>query len=328
MHEAQLLGVVVGDRLSALGESLVAAVRGPGAADELAARCADLLPAAAGLVALQSDLTAIVSGQPSAATARVLAAAAVPETRGAATIWRFTPASVRSALDAAWTVDELRAELANAGDRPLPQPLDYLITDAARRHGAVRVRAVRACVTGSEAEIGEILHTRTLRPLGLRSLAPTVLACAAEVDEVLSRLRAAGFSPMPEDADGVVVVPDRAGPPAPGVRTVPVRSRLTAADLATRLLDPGHAPVPVSPARAELANLAPHLDGAEVAVLSDALERGLDVRIVYRNKKGNVTVREIRPQQLFGRWLTAWCHLRSAEREFTVAGIESVSPVG
>jgi predicted DNA-binding transcriptional regulator YafY len=190
------------------------------------------------------------------------------------------------------------------------------------------VRTVRACVTGSEVEIAEILHTRALRTLGLRRLAPTVLASAAEVGEVLSRLRAAGFSPMPEDADGVVVVPDRAGPPAPGVRTVPVRGRVTAADLAARLLDAGNAPASVSPAHAELASLAPHLDGAEVAVLADALERGLDVRIGYRNKKGNVTVREIRPQQLYGRWLTAWCHLRSAEREFTVAGIESVSPVG
>lgn len=52
------------------------------------------------------------------------------------------------------------------------------------------------------------------------------------------------------------------------------------------------------------------------------------MRIGYRTQQGNVSVREIRPQQLYGRWLNAWCHLRSAEREFTVARIESVSPVG
>ena len=83
----------------------------------------------------------------------------------------------------------------------------------------------------------------------------------------------------------------------------------------------------MSPAHAELTSFAPHLDGAEVAVLADALERGLDVRIGYPNKRER-HLREIRPQQLYGRWLIAWCHLRSAEREFTVAGIESVSPVG
>ena len=329
LHEAGLLGVVVGDRLSALGEHLVAAGGRPGAADVLAGRCADLLPAARGLVVLQSDLTAVVSGQPSAATARLLAATAVPETHGAASIWRFTPDGVRGALDAGWTADELRAELTSASDRPLPQPLDYLITDVARRHGAVRVRAVRACVTGSEAEIAEILHTRALRTVGLRRLAPTVLASPVDVDEVLSRLRAAGFAPVPEDADGVVVVPDRAGPSAPDVRTAPPRGRVAPADLAARLLSAADAPSPpASPAYAEFAGLAPHLDGAEVVVLADALERGLDVRIGYRNKEGNRSVRDIRPQQLYGRWLRAWCHLRSAEREFTVAGIESVSPVG
>jgi hypothetical protein len=321
LHEAQLLGVVVGDRLSALGEALVS----PG---DLAGRCSELLPATGGLVVLQSDLTAIVSGQPDAATARLLAAAAVPEARGAATVWRFTPESVREALDAGWTADELREALAHASDRPLPQPLDYLIVDVARRHGSVRVRAVRSCVTGSEAEIAEIRATRSLRALGLRELAPTVLASDAGVDEVLSRLRKAGFAPMAEDGDGVVVVPERAGSPAPDVRAVAVRGRVSAAELATRLIDAGDGPAPVSAAHAEIARLAPHLDGAEVALLADALERGLDVRIAYRNRQGNGSVREIRPQQLYERWLTAWCHLRSAEREFTVSGIESVGPVG
>jgi hypothetical protein len=60
---------------AALGEHLVAVAGCLGAADDLAARNGDLLPAAAGLVVLQSDLTAVVSGQPSAPTVLVLAAA-------------------------------------------------------------------------------------------------------------------------------------------------------------------------------------------------------------------------------------------------------------
>jgi hypothetical protein len=58
-------------------------------------------------VILQSDLTAVVSGQPSAAVSRLLAASAVNEARGDAAVWRFTPASVRAALDAGWTGTEL-----------------------------------------------------------------------------------------------------------------------------------------------------------------------------------------------------------------------------
>jgi hypothetical protein len=38
---------------------------------------------------------------------------------------------------------------------------------------------------------------------------------------------------------------------------------------------------------------------------------------------GAGSVREI-PLQLYGRSLIAWCHLRSAEREFAVSGIASV----
>jgi len=53
-----------------------------------------------------------------------------------------------------------------------------------------------------------------------------------------------------------------------------------------------------------------------------------DVLITYRNKAGNRTVRTIQPQQLYGRWLDFWCHLRDAQREFIVASIESVAPVG
>ena len=76
------------------------------------------------------------------------------------------------------------------------------------------------------------------------------------------------------------------------------------------------------------AELAPHLDEAEVALLADALDRAADVRISYRNRAGNRTVRTIRPEDLDDRWLSSWCHLRRAQREFAVSGIESVFPAG
>ncbi|MBC8092524.1 MAG: hypothetical protein H7Y15_11405, partial [Pseudonocardia sp.] len=77
----------------------------------------------------------------------------------------------------------------------------------------------------------------------------------------------------------------------------------------------------------QLVALAPHLDDAEIAILADALDHDLDVRIRYRNNAGNRTTRDIRPQSLFDRWLGAWCHLRGGERDFAVAGIEYVAAV-
>lgn len=329
LHEARLLGVVAGDRLTGLGEHLVEVAAGSDPAPELARRVADMLPRVRGMLVLQSDLTAVVSGQPDAAAARVLAAAAVSESRGVAATWRFTPAGVRAALDAGWTADELRVELAAVSGRELPQPLEYLIGDVARRHGAVRVRATRCCVTGSEAEIAEILHTRSLATLQLSRLAPTVLTSPLEPDDVLPRLRAAGFAPMPEDPSGVVIVPERVSAPGSDSGARRTRPRVTATELAARLLDGGTAPIPpASATQQRLEGLAPGLAPAEVTLLADALEHERVVRIEYRNKTGNRTVRDIQPHELYGRWLSSWCHLRSGQREFSVAGIESVSPVG
>ena len=321
-HEAELLGVVAGDRLTALGELLVAEQE----TEALAARAADLLPDTRGLLVVQSDLTVLVSGQPTAAAAGLLAACAVSEGRGAATVWRLKPASVRSALDTGWTVDELRAGLVEASGRPLPQPVDYLFTDVARRHGSVRARATRTCLTGAEAEITEIAHTRSLAKLRLSQIAPTVLTSPLEVDVVLAGLRAAGFSPMPEGADGTVVVPDRPAPRRQQARRVRERGRVDAAVLAARLVSATGPTRWRSPVHAQVAQLAQQLDPGEVALLADAIEHERDVHIRYRNKDGNRSVRDIAPVRLVDRWVYAWCYLRSGEREFALRGIESVGP--
>lgn len=237
IREAELLGVVAGDRLSELGEQLLAALDAEDVVAEVTRRCASLLPKAECGVILQSDLTAVVSGQPSAAVSRLLAAAAVNEARGNAAIWRFTPASVRAALDAGWTGPELLAELAAFADRPLPQPLEYLITDVARRHGHVRVRRTRSCVVADEALVTEILNTRSLAKLKLARLAPTVLSSPAEPGRVLELLRAAGMSPVAEDPSGAIVVEHREEHRAEADESADVRprTRLTAAELAERL---------------------------------------------------------------------------------------------
>jgi Helicase conserved C-terminal domain len=331
-REGELLGLVAGERLTALGELLVAS-------GDLAADAAPLLPESRGRLVLQSDLSAVVSGQASAAGAQVLAAAAAPEGHGAAATWRFSPSSIRAALDAGWTADVLRAELLAAAGRELPQPLDYLIGDVARRHGTVRVRETRCCVTGSEAETAEILHTRGLARLDLRRIAPTVLTSPASPDAVLAALRKAGFLPMPEDADGVVTVASRAALPEDGdsgrAPDVPVRlrgrRRLDAADVAARVLrrlSTAAGTGGESTLGAQLALFNPRLDSAEVALLIDALETGRSVRIVYRNSAGNRSVRDVLPFQMWDRFLRSYCFLRSGDRDFAVDGIEAVSPAG
>ncbi|MEO7195736.1 MAG: helicase-associated domain-containing protein [Pseudonocardiaceae bacterium] len=335
IREAELLGVIASDRVSELGEHLLAVV-GSGLEDavaELARRCAELLPETPCSVILQSDLTAVVSGQPSVAVSRLLNAAAVAETHGAARTWRFTPASVRAALDAGWSAEDLRTELAAVSARPVPQPLDYLIIDVSRRHGQIRVRGMRSCVIADEALTTEILHTRALNKLHFSRLAPTVLSSPSSLDEVLKRLREVGLSPMAEDAQGAVIVearPDhQASAPEQVIITRP-RSVLSAAELAQRLVaDPEGATTGAAADSATfelLARLNRHLDDAELELLSDAVDHQNDVLITYRDKNGSRTIRAIRPQQLYGKWLDSWCHLHNAQRDFTIANIEAVSP--
>lgn len=336
VREAELLGIVAADVLTELGEQLLIAVDTDtgNPADELAAKVSSSLPETSCTVILQSDLTAVVSGRPGESVSRVLMAAATSETRGTAAVWRFTPESVRGALDAGWTSTELMSELAGLSDRPLPQPLEYLVTDVARRHGQVKVRGMRSCVVSDEATITEILHTRSLAKLQLARLAPTVLSSPFELDDVLVKLRAAGLSPVAEDASGTVIVEERPEHQTPSVTTaIPApRARLSAAELAERLVaDPrgdlvGDANT--SETYGLLAALNTRLDDAELALLADAVDQQRDVLIAYQDRKGSRTVRAIQPQELYGRWLDSWCHLREGQRDFTVANIESVSPAG
>jgi hypothetical protein len=339
LREAELLGVVASDVVTDCGAALLSVVDGTSGdaelVDELAERVADVLVEMPCTVILQSDLTAVVSGRPTAAVSRLLGAAAVSEVQGAAAVWRFSQASVRAALDAGWTGPQVLAELAASTDRPVPQPLEYLITDVARRHGHVRVRGMRSCVLADEATVTEILHTRALAKLKLARVAPTVLSSPYELDEVLARLRAAGLSPVAEDALGAVVVEQRrehrASAPRPAVR-IASRTRLDAPELAALLrADPTgeHSrDMDTSATFDRLAQLNPRLVDAELMLLSDAVDHHRDVLITYRSNTGGRTVREIQPRQLYGRWLDSWCHLRDAQREFTVANIESVAPAG
>ncbi|WP_020498300.1 helicase-associated domain-containing protein [Sciscionella marina] len=335
VREGRRLGLLAADVLSDHGEHLISAhdEDDGDTVSELAERVAPLFPDARCAVVLQSDLTAVVSGQPGPAAARLLAASAVCETRGTASVWRFSPESIRDALDAGWTSEGLLAELAALSDRALPQPLEYLITDVDRRHGQVRVRGMRSCVLADAGTVAEILHTRELAGLQLAQLASTVLSSPLDPDEVLTKLRSAGFAPVAEDAQGAVIVEHRHQHRArTKTETTPraTRTRLCAGDLAGRLLaDPNGettAETEVSDTFERLTTLRTSLTEAELVLLADALEHQRDVLISYRDKNGSWTHRDIRPRELYGRWLVSWCHLRNGEREFTVANIESVAP--
>ena len=171
-----------------------------------AALAADL-PAAVEMILVQSDLTAIVPGRPAPELAALLERTSVVESRGGALTVRFTPESVRGALDVGYRAEEITQEIGRYSPAPLPDSLSVLVQDAARHHGAVRVRAVSALLrVGDEATAAGLLAEPRLRDLGLDQVAPGILVATASAGQVLRELRATGLAPVTEDASGHLVV--------------------------------------------------------------------------------------------------------------------------
>lgn len=230
LHEAVYLGLAAHGTLTALGRALLT---DPQSLDE---PLTALLPQLLEQAHFQADLTAVVPGRPSTALTGLLASAADRESEGHAVTWRFTPHSVRRALDSGHTAATLLEDLTRASATGnLPQPLAYLVQDAARAHGRMRVLPAACCIrSDDEALLKELAAHRALRPLGLREIAPTVLVSGRPPAATLDALRAAGYAPALESDTGTTTV-ER----LPAHRTTaaaPVRNPQAPLALAHRLL--------------------------------------------------------------------------------------------
>jgi hypothetical protein len=214
LREAEWLGITGRGALSSAGRLLLdAAFRAAGAArpaDTSAAEKAVTihLPAAVEHVLLQADLTAVAPGRLEGSLAQFMRLVADVESRGGATVYRFSPGSVRRALDAGWSSAQVLATLQDASRTPVPQPLEYLVGDIARRHGQTRVGAVTSYIRSDDTTVLDtMVADRGLAPLQLRRVAPTVVVSAAHTMVVLEMLRENGFSPVAETNEGGVQIP-------------------------------------------------------------------------------------------------------------------------
>ncbi|WP_435772090.1 helicase-associated domain-containing protein, partial [Nocardioides sp. SYSU DS0651] len=198
--EAAIIGVTGADAMTSYGRLLAAG-------EDPTAALAELLPPPVDHVLLQADLTAVAPGPLEPDLARRLQQVAEVESQGGATVYRFTADSVRRGLDAGWTAAELHAFVGAVSRTPVPQPLSYLIDDAVRTFGRLRVGMASSFVRSEdEAALAELLRHPRAEPLGLQRIAPTVVVCGLPIDVLLQRLRELGLSPVVEGPDGVVRV--------------------------------------------------------------------------------------------------------------------------
>jgi hypothetical protein len=329
LEEAASLGLTGLGGFSGAGRALLSG-DGPAAAAALA----PWLPEPVEHVLLQADLTAVAPGPLTTDLARRLHLVAEVESRGGATVYRFTPGSVRRAFDAGWTAEELHGFLASVSRTPVPQPLTYLVDDTARTFGTLRVGHAEAFLrSDDEAALTALLHNPKAASLELRRLAPTVLVSSLPVDLLLPQLRELGAASVVESADGSVHVarPDllRTRTPrshrSPGLGPARAEAhraaQVAAVVTAVRAGDRAAAARPAaSTTRATPADA--------LALLREAVEARRTVWIGYVDAHGTATERIVDPTAVDGGQLHAYDHRSEDHLTFAVHRITVVRPVG
>ncbi len=324
VHEAGLLGLLGAGGLSTAGRAIIAHDH-----DAALVAITPHLPAPVDHVLLQADLTAVAPGPLETELARTLHLLADVESRGGATVYRFTSASVRRAFDAGWSALEVHDFIGSVSRTPVPQPLTYLVEDVARTFGTVRVGHAESFLRADdEAALTELLHDAKAASLGLRRIAPTVLISSTPIDVLLPRLRELGAAPVVEAADGTVRVARRdllrARRPRPS-RTrsaAQARAQATVASVVTAIRsgDRAEAARPAAPAIATTPSSA-------LAALREAIEGGETVVIGYVDNHGASSDRVVEPLRLEGGQLSAHDHRSDDERLFAVHRITTVTPL-
>lgn len=231
-ERGELLGVWASGRLTLFGRTLF---DGP---TETAPSALDAeLPPEVDQVYLQHDLSVIAPGPLSPALDARLRLAADLENRGVASSYRISQPSIDRALSSGETEESLREFLAGLSLTGIPQAVDYLLTEGARRHGLVRVvsrpaselhrssageEPPRTLVQSPDSSLLTALAAdQALSALGLRRDGDGALATRATPASAYWLLLDARYPVIAEDADGRVRLMRRA-------RVLPAPSRANA----------------------------------------------------------------------------------------------------
>ena len=198
LREAEWLGITGQGQISSYGIDFL-----DGGANE---SINEDLPKSVDHILIQGDNTAIAPGPLEHEVAQELALIADVESRGGATVFRFSEGSIRRGLDHGRTGDEISKFLAKTSKTPMPQPLDYLIADVAKKHGKLRVGNTASFIRCEDAAlITQILNDKRLEILALRRIAPEVLICGHDAAEAMNVLRSCGYLPAGEDSRGILL---------------------------------------------------------------------------------------------------------------------------
>lgn len=212
-RDAELLGITAHQTPSTPGIALLSA--GPDAA---APAMAALFPPEVHRVYLQHDLSVVAPGPLAPPIDARLRTLADVESRALASSYRVSAASLQRAMALGETESSLREFLSAVSLSGIPQPLDYLLTEASARHGLIRVGEIaetgHGYVRSSDYTLlRALLVDHTVGALGLvRDGAQ--LVSRFDRDVTFWTLSDARYPVAAENADGSVVVVPRQRPSA------------------------------------------------------------------------------------------------------------------
>lgn len=320
LTEAAALGLLARGSLTSFGRALVDG-------EDAAVVLAGLMPPPVDHLLLQADLTAVAPGPLKPDLARQVALLADVESRGGATVYRFGPDSVRRAFDSGWSAAEVHEFLADVSRTPVPQALNYLVDDVARRFGVLRAGIAESFLrSDDEIALAELMHHPEAAELSLRRIAPTVVISDIPLGQLLPRLRQLGFAPVVEAADGTIRVARPEGyrartPKARGSARLEARAQARVAAIVAAVRA-GDRTAAARPARAPVSAPAD-----VIALLRGAVEAGHSVVIGYVGNDGTVAERMVRPRRVEGGRLSAYDERSDDDREFALHRITGAATV-
>jgi hypothetical protein len=278
-------------------------------------------------ILIQADNSAIAPGPLTVELANMIGTIADIESRGGASVYRFSESSIRRGLDHGQTGEQIKDFLKKTSKTPVPQPLEYLINDVAKRHGRLRVGIAQSYIRcEDEGLLTQILHDKKLESLRFRKLAPQVLVCDFEAGDVIATLREASYLPAAENASGILIS-------APAIRRAKSRPRPprvlseTSAPseivikAAVRTLRTGEKASSHKPREVPRTTANETLD-----LLHQYIEEQASLTIGYADTNGGVSNRLIDPISISLGTLIARDHATGEMQSFRIPRITGVSP--
>jgi hypothetical protein len=207
-RDAELLGITANNTPTTPGSLLLAE-----GVEAAATAMSALFPAEVEQVYLQHDLSIVAPGPLTPQVDTRLRTIADVESRALASSYRVSTSSVNRAMASGESAESMLAFLRSISLTGIPQPLQYLIEEAASRYGQVRVgridgksSAARSYIRSSdELLIGTMLVDQNLASLGFERTDATRATSRFPSDVVFWSLSDARYPVAAENADGEIV---------------------------------------------------------------------------------------------------------------------------